>query len=516
MTKAYSYIRFSTVEQARGDSLRRQLEAARKWSSDRGFELDDTLRDLGRSAYKGGHAQLGALRTFLDLVESGEVEQGSYLIIESLDRLSREAVLDAAARLFDLIRAGVTVVTLSDGQEYSRERLQEDWTPLVVSIAVMARAHDESRVKGLRVGKAWEEKRRLAKEEGQAMTAICPGWIRLVGDPKSGRYELIPERAMIVRRIFEDTIAGLGRRTIAGRLNRNSTPTWGEGRKAGSRWHDSYIQKILNNPAVFGRFEPLGLLAGGDGNPGMVIDRYFPAAIDEQIYYAAQAAISTRRVGIGRPSTKHQNLLRGLAKCGGCGSNLVFVNKGKRSSGPKLICGSAHASSGCDRRTYYPYRFVEPSVIFAVSKKQWPNLIGSIKTQTSAKQSEYDALQARRTVAMSRLTNLIEMVAAGGGGATVAAQVRKLEEEIEEIGAAMKTVEQEIKAAQALTPSIDGHALEEIYQQFRNLDDEDLARRRATVAQKLRSMIDRIVFDDQLVTVHMIGGGTGRLYIGGP
>lgn len=117
---------------------------------------------------------------------------------------------------------------------------------------------------------------------------------------------------------------------------------------------------------------------------------------------------------------------------------------------------------------------------------------------------------------MSRLTNLIEMVAAGGGGATVAAQVRKLEAEIEEIGATIKTVEREIKAAQALTPSIDGHALEEIYDQFRHLEEEDLVRRRATVAQKLRAMIDRIVFDDRTVTVHMMGGETGSLYLGGP
>ncbi len=63
-------------------------------------------------------------------------------------------------RLFDLIRAGVIVVTLSDGQVYSEERLRTDWTPLIVSIAVMARAHegpDEGRA-------SWG---RLGKEEGR-------------------------------------------------------------------------------------------------------------------------------------------------------------------------------------------------------------------------------------------------------------------------------------------------------------------------------------------------------------
>ncbi|HCO55170.1 MAG TPA: recombinase family protein [Pelagibacterium sp.] len=325
MTKAYSYIRFSSPEQAKGDSLRRQLEAARRWCVERGLELDDTLRDLGRSAFKGRHAQFGALRAFLDLVEQGEVPQGSYLVVESLDRLSREAVLDAAARLFDLIRAGVTVVTLSDGQEYSQERLRADWTPLVISLAVMARAHDESRTKSQRISRAWGQKRRRAVEDRQAMTAICPGWLKLVGGPKSGKYEVIEDRAEIVRSIFADTIEGLGRRTIAKRLNEAKVPTWGVGKKTGSRWHDSYIQKILGNPAALGRFEPLAKLAGGAGG-AQTIDGYFPAVVDEQTFFAAQSAAKSRGFGRGRTSDSHRNLLRGIAQCGSCGSGMTIVD----------------------------------------------------------------------------------------------------------------------------------------------------------------------------------------------
>src|SRR5690606_26294712 len=152
---AYSYIRFSSPEQARGDSLRRQTAKAEEWCAKRGIVLDDTLRDLGVSAFRGANRDIGALRSFLDEVKRGKVVRGSFLIVESLDRLSREAVLDAAARLFDLILAGVTVVTLSDGQEYSADRLRNDWTPLIVSIAIMARAHEESRIKGERVAEAW-------------------------------------------------------------------------------------------------------------------------------------------------------------------------------------------------------------------------------------------------------------------------------------------------------------------------------------------------------------------------
>ncbi len=69
--KCYSYSRFSSPEQKKGDSLRRQNEYAEKWAQKNGFELDDTLRmqDEGLSAFRGAHITRGALGQYLDLVE---------------------------------------------------------------------------------------------------------------------------------------------------------------------------------------------------------------------------------------------------------------------------------------------------------------------------------------------------------------------------------------------------------------------------------------------------------------
>ncbi|SFM30692.1 recombinase family protein [Methylobacterium pseudosasicola] len=129
MPVAYSYIRMSRPEQLRGDSLRRQLEAARKWAVGRGIELDEGLRDIGVSAYRGKNRTEGALGAFLSMVEDGRVARGSYLVMESLDRLSREAVVEALPRFMDIVNAGVTIVTLIDGQEYSKARLIDQGQP---------------------------------------------------------------------------------------------------------------------------------------------------------------------------------------------------------------------------------------------------------------------------------------------------------------------------------------------------------------------------------------------------
>src|SRR5262245_10201007 len=115
---AYSYVRFSTPEQAKGDSLRRQAEAAADWCQRHQVTLDTgtTLRDLGRSAYLGEHRKNPdryALAAFLKMVDAGKIPRGSYLIIESLDRLTREHVRAGLMLLLGLIEAGVCIVQLS-------------------------------------------------------------------------------------------------------------------------------------------------------------------------------------------------------------------------------------------------------------------------------------------------------------------------------------------------------------------------------------------------------------------
>ena len=85
MTKiAYSYLRFSTIEQAASDSRRRQHAMAEQYVADHHLKLDRQLsfRDLGVSAFRGRNAKEGALRAFLEAIEHNLVPDGSILLIE--------------------------------------------------------------------------------------------------------------------------------------------------------------------------------------------------------------------------------------------------------------------------------------------------------------------------------------------------------------------------------------------------------------------------------------------------
>ena len=112
----FSYVRFSTQEQAKGHSLKRQLDYANKVAKERGLLLDEslTMRDLGLSAYHGNNIKKGAFGVFLKAIEDGNIPSGSVLLIESLDRMSRRKVSECASIVTQIINAGITVITAID------------------------------------------------------------------------------------------------------------------------------------------------------------------------------------------------------------------------------------------------------------------------------------------------------------------------------------------------------------------------------------------------------------------
>lgn len=198
--RVYSYTRFSDPRQAAGSSSERQAAYAAKWAAEHGLVLDETLslRDEGLSAYHQRHVKAGALGTFLAAVESGKVEPGSVLVVEGLDRLSRAEPIQAQGQLAQIVNAGITVVTASDGKQYSRERLKANPMDLVYSLLVMIRAHEESDTKSKRVKASIRrqcESWLSGTFRGVIRNGKDPAWVRQVGQT----FELMPDRVDAVR-----------------------------------------------------------------------------------------------------------------------------------------------------------------------------------------------------------------------------------------------------------------------------------------------------------------------------
>ncbi|UVK55850.1 recombinase family protein [Mesorhizobium sp. AR02] len=337
----------STDIQLRGDSRRRQLELSEAYAKDHDLDLvkEFQLEDLGVSAFRGANlSDVSSLGRFLNSVKSGDVPSGSYLLVESLDRLSRQNVFTSLSVFTDLIKAGVKLVTLADGQVYTAETT--DFSQLVVSLAIMSRAHEESQTKSRRLSAAWGNKRKTIDEK--KLTALAPAWLHLSMDRAS--FNIDPDRASVVKSIFEDAASGLGSYAIARRLNKSGVEPFG--RSTG--WQTSYVGKILTGRAAIGEYQPHKIVDGRRVPAGPAVQNYFPAVVDEQLFLRVQSGRFQRRIGgAGRKGKFVSNLFSGLARCAYCAAPMHFINKGSLpKGGTYLACDNARRGLGCDNMAW--------------------------------------------------------------------------------------------------------------------------------------------------------------------
>jgi DNA invertase Pin-like site-specific DNA recombinase len=491
MALAYSYIRMSRPEQMRGDSLRRQVEAANAWAEARGVRIDESIRDIGVSAYRGRNRTEGALGAFLKLVTDGVVVPGSYLIVESLDRLSRETVLDALPRFIDIINAGIVIVTLIDKQEYSKERLRADWTPLILSLAVMARAHEESQTKAVRLREAWGAKRVTATEK--IITSRVPEWLVV----RDGKIETIPERVALIRRIFRETIDGVGRRTIICRLNDEKVPSFRKGTKG---WQPSYVGKLLASRALVGELQAFGRNDAGIRAPiGEPVRGYYPPIIDEADFLKAGEASRSRAMAPGRRGEHVTNLFTGLGKCAACGGTMAIENKGPKPKGGRyMVCAEARRSAGCVNRRFWPIDKIEQAVLQQLRRVTLPSTPGT----AAPANDEVTILEARLATAITRRERLLDLVEEGDEGAS--ARAKALSKSISELRDDITAAKADTMLAAAMPSYPEQLALlRKLQEGMKSATCEELTLLRTQLAQTLRTAVIRIEFGPHRIVAWM-------------
>lgn len=321
LAKVYSYLRFSDKKQGEGDSVNRQTGGAASWAQKAGLELDRRLMmtDSGESAFRGDHRadpDRTALADFLDRVKRGEIERGSYLVIESLDRLTRESIRPALTLLLNLIEAGIKVVQLQPREMIYDE--DADAFTLLIAIMELTRGHAESAVKSFRVAQAWDDARAEARK-GVVMFGRLPAWIRRTD---AGTLELIPERAAALRELMRLGAEGQPVRKIMRKLEDSDHKPFGEGaeineklkrQSLSQKWQRGYVEKLLHDRRLIGECQPK--LTGGIP-VGPPIPGYFPAVIgpDEFTRVAAVLANKPKPTGFTPRDRKYINIFSGMLR----------------------------------------------------------------------------------------------------------------------------------------------------------------------------------------------------------
>ncbi|MGF6937001.1 DNA invertase Pin-like site-specific DNA recombinase [Paraburkholderia sp. UCT70] len=310
------------------------------------MQLDETLslRDEGLSAYHQKHVKQGALGVFLLAVDEGRIAPGSVLVVEGLDRLSRAEPIQAQAQLAQIINAGITVVTASDGRKYNREKLKAQPMDLVYSLLVMIRAHEESDTKSKRVKAAIRRQCQgwiAGTWRGVVRNGKDPHWTSLGTD---NRFELVAERADAVRLMIDMFKHGHGAvRTIRELAERGLSITNGGNQS-------QHIYRVIRNRALIGE---KSLEVDGETYR---LQGYYPTLLTENEFAELQhlAEQRGRRKGKGEIPGIVTGL--GITYCGYCGTAVIGQNlmtrKRKENGHPqdghrRLICVGYSHNQGC-------------------------------------------------------------------------------------------------------------------------------------------------------------------------
>ncbi len=205
------------------------------------------LADLGLSARHGRNAKVGALAEFLELVKDGRIPQGSILLVERIDRQTRDDLDDGYELFRGILRAGVESVTLSPERRLTKDSLNS-LTEILLTHVELEQAGKYSAILSERLTHAWVHKTRNASEK--KLTKTGPAWVKPIGN----EWVLVPSAVEVVRLIFSLAIEGLGVQRIIKELDKRGMEPITKRlqvnadakRPLGQRWNLRNVHMILN------------------------------------------------------------------------------------------------------------------------------------------------------------------------------------------------------------------------------------------------------------------------------
>ena len=322
------YGRVSTEEQREGQTIDSQIAELDRFAREKGWQITGVYKDDGWSGTILARPELDRLR------DDGSKGIFSVALFNDVDRLARDVShLGIVKR--DLQRHGVQMIF---------RKLPAEQSPthnLMVNI-LGSFAEFERELILDRTRRGSRHKVEVRKE---SLGGLAPYGFRYVPKDKSankeGYLEIVPEEATIVRQIFEWVDKeGLSARKIVQRLSSmNAVP-----RKKGKRWGKSSVLRILRSETYVGVWhynkhegcEPIRPTRVAKYRKSLKTSvrvrprsEWLPVILPETLrlidrdqWRRVQEQLS-RNVTFSPRNSKHQYLLKGLVKCGGCGARYV-------------------------------------------------------------------------------------------------------------------------------------------------------------------------------------------------
>jgi len=326
------------------------------------------------------------------LARAGKLAPYPCLVLESLDRFSRQDLDESEPAVMDLLKSGVAIHIKFSGQTFTRASTVELGDRIVIMVALKA-AYNYSQQLSERVTAAKNRKlERLQNGEKVNIRDYAPRWISW---NKESKTLGLNDNAEAVRVIFREYQAGKSLASICRTLHSSNIPSF-----LGGHWTKQTVRKILSNPATFGEFK------GKDG--------VFKNVISKEQFEDVQTILS-RNAGVklakgqkapegaefgrrGRKS-KHINIFKGLVRCCEC-EHSMSMNTSR--SHPYYRCDS-HIHGACSNGLSVRVSLIEenlvcgllqcsPEELLAAHDKSLAFQISNLTTKREAITKKMDAL----------------------------------------------------------------------------------------------------------------------------
>lgn len=433
MKKAYSYIRFSTEIQLKGDSLRRQLETTRAYCLEKGLDLQDvSYKDLGISGYTGDNLE-GALGEFITACEKRVIKEGDALVVEAFDRLTRLNVNQAVFLFLKILRYGIEIHMTAKGKVfYPQDTNPNQALDLMEVIMEAQRANAESARKSDLVLKAHAAKRRKAIKGEDIVATSVPWFLKVEGKKDVDLRVVAPEeRVEIVKRIFREYLAGKSCVTIARELENENIPTF---LKRAKKWSSNRIKFLIEGDQVLGT-----LRESNHSKAKYTIDNYYPKIMDEETVYKARELLHLKaRRGKDSKTGFLGNLFRGLISYEG-----LFLRFSQKIQCRKLCYYYGAFDLLNNKQTFFTRgldleHILIQAIFFAQSEK------GYNPMATPIDDTPFVLLQRKKSVIDERIKNIVNAIAAG-------IEIDEIKTELTNLKADLNIVEDQLKKTTPLT-----------------------------------------------------------------
>ena len=448
---------------------------------------------------------------FMKMIEDCRKGKIEMIVTKSVSRFSRNN-LDCLMYVRELKQLGIPIIFEKEGIN----TIQVSSELLLTLFGALSQAESESISMNVKLGIRQSLKNGNVRFSYKTFLGYRKG--------ADGQPEIVPEQADIVRRIYNDFLAGATYLEIAKRLTEENVPTMG----GGNRWFSERIKSILKNEKYKGDAllqktyitDPISKRVKKNNGelPMYYVENSHPAIVERRIFDRVQEEIARRagkkkvkqtgtKTELGRYSGTYA--LTELLYCGECGTpyrRCTWSRDGKKKIVWRCVSRLDYGKKYCKNSPSVEESRLHNAIAAAITKKANSEEIniGGIMNHIESFGSQRDTdgiIQRQRRIA--EIEKVIDDLARLNSDE---AQNGELDYKFSELYAELYSVKDELEEMQSDVSALDGDMLNEMREVVTGLKnhpveyDDKVVRQLIDCIKVMSADMIKICFKDGTVT----------------